>query len=209
LIIHLAIYNEGQTSNDLALLKHYTQHKSIAKDESIMQAMVLTIIGNDEPGLVDAIAKCITDANGNWLRSSFCQLSGQFAGFIEVMLERNKHDELVNACEKLANLKITLVPSTAQQDATTSNLAQHDKRIQMTVTGNDRKGIVSDITTALKRFKINITEMKTTCESAPNWGSLLFTAQVTFVLDKQTNLDDVKSALEDITDDLMVEFEGE
>lgn len=184
----------------MAEYKHYTQDKPIVKESSVMQAMVLTLIGKDKPGLVDAIAKCISDAEGNWLKSSFCQLSGQFAGFIEVMLPQEKHNELVHACHQLANLQITLVPS-QEFDKTL------DEKAHILVTGNDRRGIVSDITSALKTFDINICEMTTQCESAPNWGSPLFTAKVTISVAKTLDLDMVKDAIEDITDDLMVEIE--
>ena len=165
-----------------------------------MQAMVLTLIGKDKTGLVDEIAKCIIDADGNWLKSSFCQLSGQFAGFIEVLLPEEKQNELVSACHQLAHLQITLVPSSNHEKSL-------DTRAIISVTGNDRRGIVGDITSTLKTFNINIVEMTTQCESAPNWGSPLFTAKVTISLAQSMNLDSVKSAIEDITDDLMVEIE--
>jgi glycine cleavage system regulatory protein len=166
-----------------------------------MQAMVLTLIGKDKLGLVDAIAKCIMDAEGNWLKSSFCQLSGQFAGFIEVMLPLEKHNDLVHACHQLAQLHITLQPSNAHGISL-------DARAVILVTGNDRRGIVSDITSTLKTFEINIIEMTTQCESAPNWGSPLFTAKVIISVSPQMDLDNVKLAIEDITDDLMVEIES-
>ncbi|MFB0912695.1 MAG: ACT domain-containing protein [Glaciecola sp.] len=165
-----------------------------------MQAMVLTLIGKDKPGLVDAIAKCILDAEGNWLKSSFCQLSGQFAGFIEVMLEQEKHQELVQACHQLAHLHITLLPSNVHENSL-------DAKAVILVTGNDRKGIVSDITSTLKTFDMNIIEMSTECESAPNWGNPLFTAKIIVSISPQMDLENIKIAIEDITDDLMVEIE--
>ena len=60
----------------------------------------------------------------------------------------------------------------------------------------------------ISTFDINITEMTTHCESAPNWGSPLFTAKVTISVAKSMDLDKVKLAIEDITDDLMVEIEN-
>lgn len=165
-----------------------------------MQSMVLTLIGKDKPGLVDAIAKCIIDAEGNWLKSSFCQLSGQFAGFIEVMLPQEKHNELIHACHQLADLHITLIPTGTFESSL-------DSKAVILVTGNDRRGIVSDITSTLKSFDINIVEMTTRCESAPNWGSPIFTAKVVVSVSPQMDLDKVKLAIEDITDDLMVEIE--
>ncbi len=165
-----------------------------------MQAMVLTLIGDDKPGLIDSIAQCIIDAQGNWLKSSFCQLSGQFAGFVEVMLPKDKHNDLVRACHQLSHLKITLVPTQNREETL-------DLPATILVTANDRQGIVSDIASTLKQFDINITEMNTQCGSAPNWGSPLFTAKVKITMADGTDLDSVKAAIEDITDDLMVEIE--
>lgn len=166
-----------------------------------MQAMVLTLIGKDRAGLVDAVAKCITDADGNWLRSSFCQLSGQFAGFIEVMLPQENHRLLTDSCAKISDLSITLSPcETFDNNKTQTALVK--------VTANDRKGIVSDITSALKRFEINIVEMNTECSSAPNWGSPVFSAEVNITKPDSVDLDEVKDAIENISDDLMVEIEA-
>ncbi|GBL05597.1 glycine cleavage system protein R [Glaciecola sp. KUL10] len=166
-----------------------------------MHAMVLTLIGKDRAGLVDAIAKCITDADGNWLRSSFCQLSGQFAGFIEVMLPQENQQLLKDSCAKIAELSITLSPSDSFDDIKTQTAL-------VKVTANDRKGIVSDITSALKRFEINIIEMNTTCTSAPNWGNPVFNAEVSVAQPDSVNLDEVQEAIENISDDLMVEIEA-
>ena len=48
--------------------------------------------------------------------------------------------------------------------------------------------------------------MTTTCESAPNWGNLLFTAKVTIASAPDLDLDKVQDAIEEITDDVMVEI---
>lgn len=165
-----------------------------------MQAMVLTLIGKDRAGLVDAIAKCITDADGNWLRSSFCQLSGQFAGFIEVMVPGDNHQTLIDHCHQISDLSITLLPSHEYQQL------EHENTL-VKVTANDRKGIVSDITSTLKRFDINIVEMNTQCTSAPNWGNPVFNADVTIAKPSSVDLDELKEAIEAISDDLMVEIE--
>ncbi len=42
--------------------------------------LVLTIIGEDRPGIVELLAKIISDHSGNWLESSMSQLAGKFAG---------------------------------------------------------------------------------------------------------------------------------
>ncbi|WP_415926394.1 glycine cleavage system protein R [Ningiella sp. W23] len=164
-----------------------------------MQAMVLSVVGKDRPGLVEDIAKCVNKADGNWLKSSFCHLSGHFAGFVEVMLPSAQHNALVQACHALSSLQITLMPASveSQQDA---------QELVMTLTANDRKGIINDISHCLASLNINITEMETTCESAPNWGNQIFSAKIKLAAPPSLSSDDVKESIEQITDDLVVEF---
>lgn len=166
-----------------------------------MQAMVLTIIGKDQPGLVDDVAKAVTKADGNWLRSSFCHLSGHFAGFVEILVPTENHNKLLSDCHALSSLQITLLPA-INPTANTEALTQ----ISMTVTGNDRTGIVSDVTGALKTFDINIVELQTTCNSAPNWGNPLFSATIDAQLPSSVDPSQLKQAIEDIADDLIVDI---
>ena len=46
--------------------------------------LVLTVIADDKPGLVETLAEVIADHKGNWLESSMSQLAGKFAGILRV-----------------------------------------------------------------------------------------------------------------------------
>ena len=45
-------------------------------------SLVLTVIGDDRPGLVEQLATAISRHHGNWLESSMSNLSGKFAGIV-------------------------------------------------------------------------------------------------------------------------------
>jgi glycine cleavage system regulatory protein len=49
-----------------------------------MATLVLTVIGNDTSGLVDALADPIAHHGGSWDRSHMARLAGQFAGIVVV-----------------------------------------------------------------------------------------------------------------------------
>lgn len=179
-----------------------------------MQAMILTVIGKDKVGLVNEIAQCIKDAQGNWLKSSFCHLAGQFAGFVQVMLPQSKHQQLITACNNISNLHITLTPVALNTDENDSLLSTKNNtgnaalvETQIKVTGNDRQGIVSDITSTLNTFNINIMTLNTTCESAPNWGNSLFIANLSIQCQPDVEPSQLKESIEALADDLIVEFE--
>ena len=46
--------------------------------------LILTIIGEDKPGIVESLAEVIADHSGNWLESSMSHLAGKFAGILRV-----------------------------------------------------------------------------------------------------------------------------
>ena len=48
--------------------------------------VVLTLVGPDRPGLVEAVADAIAAQGGNWLESRMSHLAGRFAGILRVEL---------------------------------------------------------------------------------------------------------------------------
>ena len=46
--------------------------------------LVLTVISDDKPGLVEELASTIAENSGNWLESSMSHLAGHFAGIVHV-----------------------------------------------------------------------------------------------------------------------------
>jgi glycine cleavage system regulatory protein len=46
--------------------------------------LVLTVIGDDRPGLVGELSAAIAAHQGNWLESSMSHLAGKFAGIVRV-----------------------------------------------------------------------------------------------------------------------------
>jgi len=46
--------------------------------------LVMTFVGTDRPGLVNAISACVADNGGGWLESRLARLAGQFAGIVRI-----------------------------------------------------------------------------------------------------------------------------
>ncbi|MFC3120979.1 glycine cleavage system protein R [Agaribacter flavus] len=172
-----------------------------------MPTMILTVLGKDKVGLVNEIAQAVQTSGGNWLKSSFCYLAGQFAGFVQVTLPEGNQDRLIAACETNTNLRITLTPISTPEDELVQTSPVLGKAFSLRVTGNDRPGIVNDVTSTLQGMNVNIVAMTTSCDSAPNWGSYLFTAELDIECASELNAQDCKDAIEALADDLIVEFD--
>ena len=53
-------------------------------------SLILTVIGDDRPGLVERLASAISRHDGNWLESSMSHLSGKVAGIVSIELPRRR-----------------------------------------------------------------------------------------------------------------------
>ncbi|MCC2618058.1 glycine cleavage system protein R [Aestuariibacter halophilus] len=164
-----------------------------------MKTLIFTLVGKDKPGLIDSVARTVYQLGGNWLGSNFSHMAGHFAGFVHIELPAEQHQTLIDTFEKHPDLDIHLVegePSQTHLPATAI----------VEVTGNDKPGIVQELTNVLNRFNINIRRFDTSCESAPNWGSQLFKATARIDMPDNFDTDALRAALEDIANDLMVDL---
>ena len=121
-----------------------------------MDHLVLTIIAADKPGLVERIAQNIAAHGGNWLESRMAHMAGQFAGILRVSVPAENRQALVGALEDLSTHGIrVLVGEGSTGQAFTS------KPIVMTLVGNDRSGIVREITALLSKQGVNLESLST------------------------------------------------
>ena len=76
----------------------------------------------------------------------------------------------------------------------------------MSLVGNDRPGIVRDITRLLSELGINLESLKTDVPPAPMGSEPLFHAEALLALPAGLALDRLQDQLEALADDLMVEL---
>ncbi len=67
-----------------------------------MTMLVLTVIAEDRPGLVDRISAVINEHGGNWEQSHMGHLAGRFAGIVQVRVAGERAGALSAALEALA-----------------------------------------------------------------------------------------------------------
>jgi glycine cleavage system regulatory protein len=167
-----------------------------------MQDVVLTIVGPDRPGLVEAIAEAVARSGGNWLESRMAHLAGTFAGVLRVQAPAEAVPRVVAAIEELSHidLKVTVAPGIVSETLGPQRLLDLD------LIGLDRAGIVRDISAILARHGANIEELVTDVSSAPMSGEPLFRAQVRLKVPAAADADPLRTDLERFATDLMVEL---
>lgn len=164
--------------------------------------LLITVIADDRPGIVERLAATINQHQGNWLESSLSRLAGKFAGILSVSVADDQLQPLSDALQQLADEGIRLSVETAL-----NKQAETGQPLQLSVTGNDRPGIVKEISARLTGLNVNVEKLHTYCESAAMTGELLFNLRATLRLPLTTDRDQVRENLEELSNDLMVEIE--
>lgn len=164
-----------------------------------MNRMVFTLVGQDQPGLLDSLAKQVYSLDGNWLSSNFSHMAGHFAGFVSVQIPNHNQEKLMQAFSNHPHLHIHLLPG--KDDSLWGSQAQIE------ITGNDKPGIVQELSHVLNQFNINILTFESALQSAPNWGSSLFVAKAQIAMPQGFDIDELRRALEQIANDLVVDIE--
>ena len=166
-------------------------------------SLVLTVIGDDRPGIVEQIATAISEHSGNWLESSMSHLSGKFAGIVCVSIPDSQLDAVKSALAGLSGLRITSeVSKSGESPETTAG----SRRLKLSLVGHDRIGIVREVSQVLARHAVNVEDLTTYTASAPMAADILFHA--TEVLTASPSLDAraLTNDLEHLSNDLMVDI---
>ena len=163
-----------------------------------MATLVLTVIGNDQAGLVDALSGVIAEHGGSWQRSHMAQLAGKFAGIVEVKVPDASVSSLVSGLHPLqAQGLLDVTATTATGNATSAH-----PTVGIEIVGLDRVGIVHEVTATLASNGINIVEIETTTEPAAMAGGDIFRAQLRAEVDASWTAARVADELHEVQDAL-------
>lgn len=156
-----------------------------------MIELVLTIIGRDRAGVVASLADVVRFHEGNWKRSELAEIAGTFAGVVVVEVGDDRVDEL------LANLLVLRdhgLHVTAQQiDAPV--VAPDAEEVRLRLTGDDRPGVVHEISTAMSDAGISITRLGTVTDLPGDDGGKRFEITVQMTVPVGTDLDAVLDSI--------------
>ncbi|MFV0454509.1 MAG: glycine cleavage system protein R [Pseudomonas sp.] len=166
-----------------------------------MDHLVLTIIAEDQPGLVERLADCIARHGGNWLDSRMSRMAGQFAGILQVAVPTSAQAKLFDALRELESqgIRVLLAPSGNAP-------ARSWRMVRLQLVGNDRPGIVRDITRLLASQGVNLETLETEIAPAPMTNESLFHADARLAVPAGLPLEQLQRHLETLADDLMVEL---
>jgi glycine cleavage system regulatory protein len=162
--------------------------------------VILNVIGSDRPGLTQALADAVHGAGGNWLESHLSRLGGKFVGAVLVELEDGKLASLEQQVRKVDASGLQVAIAFAGDEA-----APAGGGLSFELVGQDRPGIVREVTGVLAALGVNIEDFTSATEPSAHSGGQLFRAGAKLSLPQGTSPDQVRDALEAISGEIMVD----
>jgi glycine cleavage system regulatory protein len=166
-----------------------------------MTTLILSVMGSDRPGLTRALADAVLEAGGNWLESHLSRLGGLYVGSVLVQLDSEDVERLRAAVRAVdaSGLQVRIAPAVDMA-------AAGGALVYLGLVGQDRPGIVREVTGVLSRLEVNIETFETRVEAEAWSGASLFHMDARLRLPASLQAHDVQTALEAISAEIMVDI---
>lgn len=167
----------------------------------MIKSIVITLIGDDRPGIVESISKIIVNHQGEWVESRLVNLSGKFAGVLRANIPEQQCDAFTAALEAgTEGLNISIEKVQVQS-------TEKGKSYKLELVGQDRPGIIHRISSALVNNGATVDEMESEVVEASMSGEKLFKANIILCLAEGYTIDRLNAELEDLANELIVDIE--
>jgi glycine cleavage system regulatory protein len=166
-----------------------------------MATLILSVVGSDRPGLTQALAAAVLSAGGNWLESQLSRLGGLYVGSVLVELDADGVEALRSAVQSVdaQGLEVRIAPAVDAPGA-------GGDEVLFGLVGQDRPGIVHQVTAVLSGIGVNIESFDTHISAEPHSGAPLFHLDARLRLPPALKAEDVQAALEAISAEIMVDI---
>lgn len=187
--------------SDIIVSSNYT----VTEKPTMNTSIVLTILADDQPGIIQTVSSILSKFGGSWTQSSMSSLAGQFAGILLVSVPTENSIACQQELQGLESRGLCVIAHIGKQATAT----EETHECALDLVGNDRQGIVHEITTVLANHNVNVRELETVVEAASMGGGELFRARAELLAPVSTDLDQLENELEELANDLMVNISFE
>jgi len=166
-----------------------------------MASLILSVIGSDRPGLTEALAGAVLSAGGNWLESHLSRLGGLYVGSVLVELESDGVEGLRAAVRAVdaQGLEVRIAPAVEGSGAA-------GDAFEFSLVGQDRPGIVRQVTAILSRLGVNIETFESWLSAEAHSGVPLFHMEARLRPPHGMLAGTVQAALEEMSGEILVDI---
>ena len=174
----------------------------------MMKKIVISILGQDRPGIIAAVSRALFLADCNIENVSQTILQAEFSGIFIASIPANRSaSDLRSHLEKaLAPLKQHVYVKYLEYDKGDYPFDESEPFIIVTK-GPDRKGLVAGITEVIARFGANVTNMQAVFEGGedPDKNVTIYEVDVPTQIDQQKFHEDLRNRANELGLNLSVQ----
>lgn len=162
------------------------------------ELIVISALGSDRAGIVQALSGAVLERGGNILDSRMTVLGGEFAILMLVSGE-TQAIERIQQDQQVLEQELGLTVITRRTSARDSS--EGGRPYDANVVAMDHPGIVHDIANFFSTRGINIDELNTGTYSAPHTGTAMFSLHLTLNVPAQESAGPLRDAFLDFCEE--------
>ena len=168
----------------------------------MIKSLVVTVIGPDRRGLVSLLSDRARGFGANWAASRMASLAGQFAGMVHFEVPAENARALADALAGLESAGLRVVIAQTEAKA-----PPRDRRVvRLELVGQDRPGIMRDLSARLAERGVSIDELHTEIASAAMSAENLFKVKAALIVPDALSDEELRRSLEALANEMMVDI---
>lgn len=173
-----------------------------------MNKVLISVLGNDQPGIMAAVATVITEHGGNIENLSQTLLKSVFGALLLVSIPQDAQREQLHQALQQVGQKMRLAIHLDIWDQQLPPWQEHPPEVQpyiLTVIGPDRRGLVAEIATQLAHHGVNITQVQAIFKGGdkPMDNLMVFEVDVP----RETVMQELREDLQQVAERLDIEID--
>ena len=165
-------------------------------------SLVVTVMGPDRPGIVRLLSDRAQRFGVNWAASRLSRLAGEFAGMVHFEAPREHADAFAESLRGLEASGLKLV--IAKSDSAQAPAGLHG--VELELVGDDRVGIVSNLTRILAESGVSIEHIHTEIVGTPHGAQRTFKVAAHLLVPNTLTSDELRRRLEPVASQMMVDI---
>jgi len=174
----------------------------VAPHPLLYVGFLVTAIGADRPGLVSLLSDRARGFGANWAASRMASLAGQFAGMVHFEVPAENARALAEALAGLESAGLRVVIAESETQAPTRNR----RVVRLDLVGQDRPGIMRDLSARLAERGVSIDELDTEIASAAMSAESLFKVKAALIVPDALSNEELRRSLEMLANEMMVDI---
>ncbi len=165
-------------------------------------SLVVSIVGADRQGIVSSLAERAQRLGANWAASRMTRLAGEFAGMVHLEVPRENADALATSLRDLASSGLQVVVARSDGANVTSKL----RVVELELVGEDRLGIVSNLTKLLAGRGISIESIHTDIVRSGVSGKQTFKVEAHLLVPASVSVEALQQEVGSLAREMMLDI---